>query len=116
MNTNRKIIAFVDFLDHSDDTVRSAFSMAELLSADIHFIHVFDFYKDDPLLENVFVQRCEEQLFARATSRMTLLLAATNQTNTECTGEVVTGNAREICNRMKANNQKDLIITSLDTQ
>jgi len=52
---------------------------------------VVDVYKDDPLLNNIFVQHCGDKLIARAKSGIAQLLEETTKKDQECTGEVVAG-------------------------
>ena len=95
MKEAKKIIVLVDFLEDTDEVIDYAVSIAAESSIASHFLHIVDIYKDDPLLDNLFVERCEKKLIANAERRMARLLAKTSAGGAECTGEVVTGKSIE---------------------
>ena len=113
-NNNKRIIALVNFQESTDKIVDYAISISQRISADTHFINVVDFYKDDPLLDNLFVDRCEKRLLARAQSRMEDLLAKLRNADHKCTGEVISGSQIETVAGLSLANRSDLILMSPD--
>lgn len=114
MGKNKKIIALVDFQESTEKIVDYAICISQRISAETHFINIVDFYKDDPLLDNLFVERCEKRLLANAQSKMESLLAELNKTDHKCTGEVVSGGQIETVAGLTMANRSDLILMSLD--
>jgi nucleotide-binding universal stress UspA family protein len=110
MQENKKIVVLVDFLDNTETIVNYAASIAEQTAAVTHFIHVVDVYKDDPLLDNIFVQRCEDKLIARAKSRMAQLLSEAVKKDQDCTGEVVAGKPIDKIVELARRSHSDLIM------
>ena len=113
MEENKRIIAVVDFLESTDKLVDYAICLAEKTSAETHFINIVDLYKDDPLLNNVFVDRCEKRLLAAAQSRMNDLLAKLEETEHKCSGEVVCGNPLETIAGFTIAHRTDMILMNL---
>lgn len=113
MEKEKKIIAFVDFSESTDKLVDCAISISEKVSAETHFINIVDLYKDDPLLDNVFVDRCEKRLLATAQSRMEDLLSELEKKDHKCTGEVVCGNQLETIAGLTMTNHSDMILMNL---
>ena len=114
MSKNKRIIALVNFQESSDKIVDYAICLSQRISAETHFINIVDFYKDDPMLDNLFVERCEKRLLASAQSRMEDLLAKLCKTDHKCTGEVVSGSQIETVAGLTMANRSDLILMSLD--
>lgn len=114
MRKNKRIIALVNFLESTDKIVDYAVCISQRISAETHFINIVDFYKDDPMLDNVFVEKCEKKLLASAQSRMEDLLAELSKTDHKCTGEVVSGSQIETVAGLTMANRSDLILMSLD--
>ena len=114
MGKNKRIVAFVNFQENTDKVVDYAICVSQRLSAETHFINVVDFYKDDPLLDNLFVERCEKRLLASAQSRMADLLAELRKTDHRCTGEVISGNPIDTVAGLTMANRSDLILMNLD--
>lgn len=114
MGKNKRIVALVDFLESTDKIVDYAICISQRISAETHFINIVDFYKDDPLLDNLFVERCEKRLLASAQSRMEDLLAKLSKADHKCTGEVVSGSQIDTVAGLTMTNHTDLILMSLD--
>ena len=76
------------------------------------FVNIFDFYKDDPMLENPFVDRCEKKLLTSRQTQMERLLAKLSEADQNCTGEVVSGNQLEFVNELTMDDRSDLIVMS----
>ncbi len=113
-NNNMRIIALLDFQENTDKIVDCAISIAQKISADTHYINIVDFYRDDPLLDNLFVDRCEKRLLAREQSRMKDLLAKLSKADHRCTGEVISGSQIETVAGLTMADRSDLILMSLD--
>ena len=109
----KRIIAFVDFSESTDKLVNYAICISQKRSAETHFINIVDLYKDDPLLDNVFVDRCEKRLLAAAQSRMEDLLTKLEETSHKCTGEVVCGSRIETIAGLTSENRSDTILMDL---
>jgi hypothetical protein len=114
MGKNKKIIALINFQESTEKMVDYAICISQRISAETHFINIVDFYKDDPLLDNLYVERCEKRLLASAQSRMEDLLAKLSKTDHKCTGEVVSGSQIETVAGLTMANRSDLILMSLD--
>jgi len=92
MKPIQQIVVPVDFDQHTDTLVEFAISMAGLLSAQLHFIHVSEPYEGYGIpLDNVAYQEIEKQIRAAAEEKMVQLIAETSKKNTNCTGKVVNG-------------------------
>ena len=113
MAKDKRIIAFVDFSESTDKLVNYAICISQKISAETHFINIVDLYKDDPLLDNIFVDRCEKRLLATAQSRMEALLSELEKTDHKCTGEVVCGNQLETIAGLSMANRSDMILMNL---
>ena len=113
MENEKKIVALVDFSESTSKVVDYAISISKKVAAETHFINIVDLYKDHPLLENVFVDRCEKRLLATAQSRMEDLLAELEKTDLKCTGEVVCGNQLEIVAGLTRANRSGMILMNL---
>ena len=114
MEKNKRIVALVNFQENTDKIVDYAICISQRISAKTHFINIVDFYKDDPMLDNLFVERCEKRLLASAQSRMEALLTKLNKTDHQCTGEVVSGSQIETVAGLTMANRSDLILMNLD--
>ena len=114
MVKNKRIVALFNFQENTDKIVDYAICISQRISAQTHFINIVDFYKDDPMLDNLFVERCEKRLLASAQSRMEDLLAKLNKTDHQCTGEVVSGSQIETVAGLTMANRSDLILMNLD--
>ena len=86
-----------------------AIDISQRISAETHFINIVDVYKDDPMLDNLFVERCEKRLLANAQTRMEDLLTKLSKTNHKCTGEVVSGSQLATVAGLTMANLSDLI-------
>jgi hypothetical protein len=114
MGKHKRIIALINFQESTDKIVDYAICISKKTSAETHFINIVDFYKDDPLRDNLYVERCEKRLLASAQSRMEDLLAKLSKTDHKCTGEVVSGSQIETVAGLTMANRSDLILMSLD--
>ena len=114
MENHKRIIAVVDFLESTDKLVDYAICLSQKASAETHFISIVDLHKDDPLLHNVFVDRCEKRLLATAQSRMDDLLAKLEEIDHKCTGEVLCGNQVETIAGFTIANHADTIVMNLN--
>ena len=114
MENNKRVIALVNFQESTDKIVDYAISISQKISADTHFINIVDFHKDDPLLDNLFVERCEKRLLARAQSRMEDLLAKLSTADHKCTGEVISVSQIETVAGPTSTDRSDLILMSQD--
>lgn len=114
MEKHKRIIAVVDFIESTDKLVDYAICLSQKISAETHFISIVDLYKDDPLLNNVFVDRCEKRLLAAAQSRMNDLLAKLEENDHKCTGEVVCGNQIDTIAGFTNSNRTDTILMNLN--
>ncbi len=92
MKPIQEIVVPVDFDQHTDTLVEFAISMADLLSAQLHFIHVSEPYEGyGAPLENLAYQDIEKQIRAAAEKKMAQLIVESSEKNTNCTGKVVNG-------------------------
>ena len=96
LHSGNRIVVLVDFLEEDDTFVESVCNEAGKSSAQVHFIHVFDFCKDDPMLENIYVERCEKRLQENARADMNHLLERARRLHPHCTGEVISGEKSDI--------------------
>ncbi len=88
----QEIVVPVDFDQHTDTLVAFAISMAEMLSAQIHFIHVSEPYEGYGIpLESVGYQDIVKQIRVAAEEKMAQLVAESSEQKTKCTGKVVNG-------------------------
>ncbi len=112
MEADRRIIVLIDFQVNTDKIVDEAIAVAQKLSARIHFLNFFDFYADDPMLENPYVDRCEKKLLASRQIQMKKLLATLSEAEQNCTGEVVKGNQDEFVSELSTADRSDLVLMS----
>ncbi len=110
MKAARKMVVLVDFLDNTEKVVDYAVSIARETSAVPHFLHVVNLFKEDPMLDNPFVDRCEKILISSAQKRMASLVAETSRKELSCTGEVVAGKTLEMISEIANACHSDLIM------
>ena len=109
MQPGNEVVAIVDSFDACDVLLNQACSCARQRSVEVHFVYVFDFFKDDPMLDNIYVERCEKKLEDQARVDMNLLLERARRLHPHCTGEVVSGQKSEICKELIDNVGEDLL-------
>ncbi|MGB3211380.1 MAG: universal stress protein [Desulforhopalus sp.] len=112
MKKNMTIIVPVDFLKSADKLVDYSTSMAEKLSAVIHFIHVVTFPTGDAMVGAPFGAEYEGKMLADAQARMSNLLADYSESFPACTGEVVIGDPVDKIIQIAEVKDSDLIIIS----
>ena len=112
MEADRRIIVLIDFQVNTDKIVEQAIAIAQKLCARIHFLNFFDFYKDDPMLENPYVDRCEKKLLTSRQAQMEKLLAKLSEADQNCTGEVVRGNHSAFVTEIATADRSDLVLLS----
>lgn len=112
MKEINKIIVPVDFLTNVDKLVDYGASMAEKLSAVIHFIHVVTFPVGDAMIGAPFALEYEEKMFTDAQARMSNLLEDNSKRCPGCTGEVVKGDPVDKIVEIAEMKDSDLIIIS----
>lgn len=112
MKEINKIIVPVDFLTNVDKLVAYSASMAEKLSAVVHFIHVVTFPVGDVMVGAPFAVEYEEKMLTDAQVRMSNLLEDNSESCPGCTGEVVKGDPVDKIVEIAEMKDSDLIIIS----
>ncbi len=107
-----RIIVPVDFLKNADKLVDYSASMAEKLSAVIHFIHVVSFPTGDAMIGAPFAAEYEGKLLADAQARMSNLLEDNSERCPGCSGEVVIGDPVDKIVEIAEAKDSDLVIIS----
>ena len=112
MKEINRIIVPVDFLKNADKLVDYSVSMAEKLSAVIHFIHVVSFPTGDVMIGAPFAAEYEGKMLIDAETRMSNLLEDNSERCPGCSGEVVKGDPVDQIVEIAKTKDADLIIIS----
>ncbi len=96
MDSIQHIVVPIDFNRHTDTLIDFAISMADMLSAQLHFLHVSEQYEGyGAPLDSTTYQEIEKQIRAASEKRMEQLIADYSTKNKGCTGKVVNGDVED---------------------
>jgi nucleotide-binding universal stress UspA family protein len=110
METIKKIVVPVDFLENTDKLVGYGCYMAEKLAATIHFVHVVASYPGDAMIGAPFAAEYRDKVYLASQERMANLVKDTQGKCPGCTGQAVTGEPVEKIVELAQAADADLII------
>ncbi len=108
----QQIIVPVDYTKSTDKLVAYAVSLAEKLSAVIHFVHVVADFPGDAMIGAPYAQEYQDKIFAASQEKMTALVENSQKKCPGCTGEVVYGDPVDQIIDFARSKNADLIIIS----
>lgn len=110
METIKKIVVPVDFLENTDKLVAYSCYMAEKLAATVHFVHVVAAYPGDAMIGAPFAAEYRDKVYLASQERMANLVNDLQSKCPGCTGQAVTGEPVEKIVELALAAEADLII------